>query len=144
MDLNEIDHVEAELSTTESSLDADEATTVKSELDLIVAVTFGTSDKETTETDSIETTTSLGEIQYDDDDDYGDDTFFDSCNYNGSVYENFQDAPSGDPCQQKMLIQNNWFKQYVTQTLEQQQSDIQYLKDNCVCKTRHNQCTNNE
>ena len=45
---------------------------------------------------------------------------------------------------QKMMIQNTWFKQYVTQTLEQHKSDIQYLKDNCVCKARHNQCTNNE
>ena len=45
---------------------------------------------------------------------------------------------------QKLLIQNNWFKQYVNQTLEQHQSDIQYLKSNCVCKSRHNQCTSSE
>ena len=45
---------------------------------------------------------------------------------------------------EKILIQNNWFKSYVTQTLEKQQSDIDFLKNNCVCKTRNYQCINNE
>ena len=45
---------------------------------------------------------------------------------------------------EKILIQNNWFKSYVTQTLEKQQSDINFLKNNCVCKTRNYQCTNDE
>ena len=45
---------------------------------------------------------------------------------------------------QKILIQNNWFKTYVTDTLEKQQADIDFLKINCVCKTRSYQCFNSE
>lgn len=41
---------------------------------------------------------------------------------------------------EKLVIQNQWFKSYVTETLANQQSDIDYLKSNCVCKTRSYQC----
>ena len=41
---------------------------------------------------------------------------------------------------QQIQIQNNFFKNYVTDTLEQQQSDIDYLKNNCRCRQRHDQC----
>ena len=41
---------------------------------------------------------------------------------------------------EKLVIQNQWFKSYVTETLANQQSDIDYLKLNCVCKTRSPQC----
>ena len=41
---------------------------------------------------------------------------------------------------QQLQIQNNFFKNYVTNTLEQQQSDIDYLKDNCTCRQRNDQC----
>ena len=45
---------------------------------------------------------------------------------------------------QKILIQNNWFKSYVTDTLEKQQADIDFLKSNCVCKSRSYQCFSSE
>ena len=41
---------------------------------------------------------------------------------------------------QQIQIQNNFFKTYVTETFQQQQSDIDYLKRNCTCKVRHNTC----
>ena len=41
---------------------------------------------------------------------------------------------------QQMQIQNNFFKTYVTETLQQQQNEIDYLKSNCTCKQRTNNC----
>ena len=41
---------------------------------------------------------------------------------------------------QQIQIQSNFFKTYVTETFEKQQSEIDYLKQNCSCKQRHNQC----
>jgi hypothetical protein len=92
--------------TTSSSVNKE--TTQKSNIDTEEASTDEASTEEASteeanieegSTDEIDTTTSQGEIQFDDADEYGDDSFFDSCNYNGSVYENFEDVPSGDPCQ---------------------------------------------
>ena len=42
---------------------------------------------------------------------------------------------------QQLAIQSQFFKDYVTETFAAQQADIDFLKANCVCKTRTPQCT---
>ena len=59
-------------------------------------------------TEEIDTTTSQGEIQFDVADKYNnDDSFPDSCNYNGSVYKNIEDLPSTNPCQLCLCFKGN-------------------------------------
>ena len=41
----------------------------------------------------------------------------------------------------QMEIQSQFFKDFVTETFAQQQLDINFLKENCVCKNRSPQCT---